>query len=139
VGRERGGGRGGFPAARAFLSGHGYLATPDGIRDCRQALAAAPAQAALLQRRDFFTVSECRDLLFPVEEHRFTLPQVARMIAELEVVFAGFVLEPHVLEAYRKRFPADAAMTDLATWDTFERELPATFSGMYVFRVRKHA
>jgi 2-polyprenyl-3-methyl-5-hydroxy-6-metoxy-1,4-benzoquinol methylase len=132
-------GRADVLSARAFIAGHGYPATPDGIRECRQALAAAPAQAAILQRRDFFTVSECRDLLFPVEEHRFTLPQVARMIAELEVAFTGFVLEPRVLEAYRERFPADTAMTDLAAWDAFEGEFPATFSGMYVFRVRKHA
>ena len=132
-------GRADVAAARAFVSEQGFPPTPDGIRGARQALAAAPAHAAIALRRDFFTVSECRDLLFHVEEHCFTLPGVARMIAQLGVAFTGFVVEPQVLGAYRERFPADAAMTDLTNWDAFESAFPATFSGMYVFGVRKHA
>jgi hypothetical protein len=38
---------------------------------------------------------------------------------------------------YRRRFPQDKAMTDLACWDTFEREHPHTFAGMYQFWVQK--
>ena len=30
-------------------------------------------------------------------------------------------------------------MTDLASWDAFEREHPSTFSGMYQFWVQKAA
>ena len=33
--------------------------------------------------------------------------------------------------------PADRAQVDLAQWDGFEREFPATFAGMYLFWVRK--
>jgi hypothetical protein len=37
------------------------------------------------------------------------------------------------------RFPHDTAMTDLASWDLFEREQPNIFTGMYQFWVQKSA
>jgi hypothetical protein len=34
------------------------------------------------------------------------------------------------------RFPQDRSMTDLASWQLFETENPATFASMYQFWVR---
>ena len=127
-------------AARAFIAAHGYRATLDDIRRCRQdpALHAEPL-SAVLSRRDFYATSECRDLLFHVQEHRYTIPGVAAMLASAGLHFIGFLLEPHVRRRYAARFPDDRAATDLACWDAFEAENPQTFRGMYRFWVQKPA
>ncbi len=39
---------------------------------------------------DFFSTSDCRDLLFHYNEHRYTLAQLKRELQELELGFIGF-------------------------------------------------
>ena len=91
----------------------------------------------LPQSRDFYTVSGCRDLLFHVLEHRMTLPQIKAFIAANGLTFRGFDLDAATLQAYRTRYPADQAATDLDCWHAFEEVYPNTFVRMYQFRVRK--
>ena len=88
---------------------------------------------------DFFSTSDCRDLLFHVQEHRLTIPQIAGFLAENELDFVAFDLDARMTAQYRKTNPTDTTMTDLASWDAFERQYPATFSGMYQFWVQKRA
>jgi hypothetical protein len=86
---------------------------------------------------DFFSTSGCRDLLFHVQEHRLTIPQISGFVAENGLAFVGFDLDHLTTQRYLTRFPNDRAMTDLASWDDFEREQPNTFAGMYQFWVQK--
>ena len=86
---------------------------------------------------DFFTLSECRDLLFHVQEHRLTLPDIAAFLADNDLALLGFEVGAATQARYRSRFPGDAAMTDLACWQVLEREHPDTFVGMYQFWVQK--
>ena len=60
-------GRGDVAAARMFIAERKFGATPDDIRRCRQELLATPL-ASVTRFTDFFTTSECRDLLFHVHE-----------------------------------------------------------------------
>jgi hypothetical protein len=127
-------------AARAFIAAQGFLPTSDGMRRCRQALMAAPAEAGfspLASRDDFYVTAECRDLLFHVEEHRFDLPRIGRCLDALGLSFEGFLLPAATLKRYSERHADDAAMDDLARWDAFEAAYPDAFAGMYVFWVRK--
>ena len=87
--------------------------------------------------QDFFSLSECRDLLFHVQEHRLTLPEIASFIAENNLQFLGFELEPQIRRSYARQFPNDVAMTDLAQWHRYETENPSTFVKMYQFWVQK--
>jgi hypothetical protein len=80
-------------------------------------------------------MSECRDLLFHVQEHQFTIPQIAAFLAETGFTFVGFETLEHA--AYRRRFPADPAAADLANWATFEDENPSAFAQMYQFWIQK--
>ena len=86
---------------------------------------------------DFFNLSECRDLLFHIQEHRLSLPEIASFLAESNLQFLGFELDPQTRRNYGRRFPGDIAMTDLAQWHLYETDNPRTFIQMYQFWVQK--
>lgn len=125
--------------ARAQIAAQGHTASADDIRRCRHELLALPDDhplAALRAMRDLYNLSETRDLLFHVQEHRFTLPRIAEMLDGLGLRFLGF----HNLMdagAYRRRYPDDPRMQSLANWHLYEQDHPDTFSGMYKFLVQK--
>ncbi len=124
-------------AARKLIAERGYGSSAEDIRRCRQELMSSGDHADLALRGDFFGTSECRDLLFHVQEHRYRLPGVGEMLRELGLEFLGFGLDSPVLDRFRRRFPEGGSERDLDRWDAFEAENPRTFSGMYVFWVRK--
>jgi hypothetical protein len=77
-------------------------------------------------------------LLFHVQEHRFTLPQIERALEELGLIFIGFELEnSQTIHKFRALYPGDEDKVSLSLWHQFELENPDTFSGMYQFWVRK--
>jgi SAM-dependent methyltransferase len=126
--------------ARAFIAAGGYGSSADDIRRFRQDLMRTGSETAAKiasEHRDFFSTSECRDLLFHRQEHCFTLPQISAFLAEDGLEFLGFELEGSVLQQFRRRFPDDRALTDLDLWNTFEAENPDTFIGMYQFFVQR--
>ena len=88
--------------------------------------------------KDLHDLNGCRDLLFHAKEHRFTLRELQRMLAALELEFVGFELENgNVARGYRSEYPGDPSMIDLVCWERFEERHPETFSGMYVVWCRK--
>ena len=127
-------------AAQAFIAAAGYAATDPDIRRCRQDLLAVdrfPQIDRLTRRSDFYVTAECRDLLFHVQEHRFTLPRIAEAIDALGLRFNGFVLEVDLARRYAEQFPDDPGMENLGNWDRLEVLLPQAFTGMYIFWVQK--
>lgn len=137
--------RRGVVGARALIAAKGYSAAPEDIRRCRQdilALAADPAAAAAapeiaaLAQSDIYSLSECRDLLFHVQEHRFTLPQIETALGTLDLEFLGFENRTAV-QRFRAGHADPAALTSLAHWHRFETESPDSFIGMYQFWCRK--
>jgi SAM-dependent methyltransferase len=92
----------------------------------------------ITRSEDFFSLSGCRDLLLHVQEHRFVAGDLAAMLLSLKLDFLGFELQdPAIAKRYRKRFPEDRTMTDLANWEQFEHDEPDAFFGMYDFWVRR--
>lgn len=132
-------GRRNIVAARAFIAARGYQPTADDIRRCRQDVVAADdAQvASVAQRDDFFTTSECRDLLFHVQEHRTTLPEIKAFVAANGLTFDGFFVDAATRARFARRFPKPQAALDLDCWHVFETETPETFAGMYQLLLRK--
>jgi hypothetical protein len=96
-----------------------------------------PRLKRLTASPDFYSISGCRDLLFHVQEHRLSLPQIAAFIAGNGLSFLGFELDAATLARYHARFPEDGAITDLSKWHLFESEHPDTFGGMYQFWVQR--
>ena len=87
---------------------------------------------------DFFSLSECRDLLFHVQEHRFTIPQIEEALEALKLRFLGFELRDQAaLRKFRKSYPGKHALTSLPVWHKFELENPDTFRAMYQFYCKK--
>ena len=128
-------------AAREFIATRGYGSTADDIRRARQDLMTQGDEALrnVALFNDFFTLSECRDLLFHVQEHRMTLPQIKDFLAANGLTLLGFEVDFRTAQKYAARFPADKAMTDLECWDQFEQDHPYTFASMYRFWAQKAA
>jgi SAM-dependent methyltransferase len=125
---------------RRLISLEGYEPTLEGIRACRRRLRrdAAAHHGPVLGALDFYSTSMARDLLFHVQEHQFTLPQLAAMLQRHGLEFLGFrISDPAVRALYRERWPDDVAMTDLARWQALEEQYPLIFWGMYQFWTRK--
>ena len=85
---------------------------------------------------DFYSMSAFRDLIFHVQEHRFTIPQIEASLTQLGLMFCGFETL-HVVEKFKSKNFTENALYDLEKWDTFEKENPRVFAGMYQFWCQK--
>jgi 2-polyprenyl-3-methyl-5-hydroxy-6-metoxy-1,4-benzoquinol methylase/Flp pilus assembly protein TadD len=122
-------------AARALNAERGYRATAEDIRACRQELI---QRFGMPPFRDFSSTSGCRDLLFNVMEHQFTIPQIEEFLNENRLTFLGFEqLPPGALRQFQQQFSDAGAMRDLGSWHAFEQMHPLTFGNMYFFWVQK--
>jgi tetratricopeptide (TPR) repeat protein/2-polyprenyl-3-methyl-5-hydroxy-6-metoxy-1,4-benzoquinol methylase len=124
---------------REFIASRGYASTPADIRRFRQDLTdhhPSDEPQSLTNSPDFFSTSECRDLLFHVQEHCMTLGQIESFLAEFGLNFIGFEVDPRVLLQYRTRFADDPSGTNLRNWARFETDNPYTFTGMYQFWIQ---
>jgi 2-polyprenyl-3-methyl-5-hydroxy-6-metoxy-1,4-benzoquinol methylase len=127
--------------SRELIAAEGFTATPEGIRSCRAAILARCSDDPLLARvargADFYSLSGCRDLLFHVQEARFSIAQLGEMMAELDLAFLGFEFPDERTPAeYRAQFPGEFALADLGNWQRFEESRPDTFAQMYQFWAR---
>jgi len=88
--------------------------------------------------KDFFSLHDCRDLIFHENENNYDIPQLAKLIEDAGMEFVGFDLydSPELTE-FQKMFPVKHARSDLNNWAVFEEKFPDTFAAMYVFWCRK--
>ena len=128
---------------RSLIAKKGYSTSPEDIRRCRQDIIALAANdntemAKICNSQDFFNLSNCRDLLFHVQEHRFTLPQIGEALTSLHLKFLGFEMQnQRTLRKFRESHPNSNALTSLSLWHEFELDNPDTFIGMYQFWCKK--
>lgn len=111
------------------------LLRPNGLM--RIALYSELVRTDIVAGRRFIAERGCRDLLFHVQEHRFTLPQIKHFLEDNGLRFLGFLNDHPVMHDYAACFPHDRARTDLDNWHQFETQNPNTFRGMYQFWVQK--
>ena len=126
-------------AARQRIAQWGYAPTADDIRRCRQDLwdLDKSPDLRIVNTYDFFGISTCRDLLFHVQEWQTDLSAIDGFLKDNGLIFLGFETDTVTLQAYRRRFPADPAATNLTNWQAFENDNPDTFSRMYQFWIQK--
>jgi len=124
--------------ARREIELRGYSPSLDDIRKYRDEIISRSSDfTIILGSRDFYSLSTCRDLLFHVQEHRFTLPQLENSLHHLGLRFLGFEMKNSSKHKFRKLYPDHDAMRSLRLWHEFELENPDTFAGMYQFWVQK--
>ena len=92
----------------------------------------------ILKSSDFYTMSTLKDLLFHVQEHRFTIAQIQECLADLGLKFCGFETETIVAD-YKLTNTSEDDPYNLDKWHTYEVKHPETFSGMYQFWCQKLA
>ena len=130
-------GRGDVSAARQFVAERGYTTTAADIRRCRQDLLDTPLRT-VTRFNDYFNTSDCRDLLFHVQETCTTIPALKAHIAEYGLKFVGFAFNRGALQRYLALFAQNGwSMSDLDRWHELEIQQPDTFSGMYQIWLQK--
>jgi SAM-dependent methyltransferase/tetratricopeptide (TPR) repeat protein len=88
--------------------------------------------------KDFYTLSGCRDLLFHVKEHRFTIAQIREALGALGLELIGFDLSKlHIPQHFQERSDHDSDMNDFATCERLEQLYPRAFLSMYRFWCHK--
>jgi SAM-dependent methyltransferase len=143
-------GRSAIAKLRKMIAAGNLPSNPEVVRAFRHEMLSSPELGPLLsdilQWDDFYATSPLRDLLFHVEEHRFTMPRVRRMIESEPVRFLGFEfaagvgaarrVEAKLASDYQARFPDDPTLSRLDLWEQFEAEQPDRFPG-YAFWCQK--
>lgn len=116
----------------------GLVTSEDSIRSIRTSIARCDDDSSkiICSVLDYFSMSEMRDLLFHVQEHRFTIPQIEENLMKLGLEFCGFEAN-HIVAAFKELNPTKGAEYDLYEWHTFEQDNPRAFAGMYQFWCQK--
>ena len=90
----------------------------------------------LRESPDFFDLSSVRDLLFHVQEHRFTIPQIQKYLTDLKLEFCGFESK-EITSKFTRFHGENSDIRDLSLWALYEENDPLVFSGMYQFWCQK--
>jgi len=122
---------------RLFIKQQGYDTSPEAIRLFRHDIMATAPENALFERvlkwKDFYSLSEVRDLVFHVKEHVFTIPEIKNVLDSLGLRFLGFDASPTARRLYREHFPEDVHRVSLSRWHALEMENQNLFEAMYQF------
>ena len=128
--------------ARDFIKERNFTNTINDIKDFRQGIINKKKDSLMEDvtiRNDFYSTSTVRDLLFHVQEHRFTIPEISKILKDLNLEFLGFFhSNPLIKIEYLKLFPNDKRCTSLDNWHQFEISNPETFRAMYQFWIKKN-
>ena len=120
--------------ARKTIQTLGINSTPESIRNFRKKVLAGEIKELLDLPKfvsDFYSLSECRDLCFHVQEHRFTTELLQKLLDSHGLTFCGFMVPEQIKKLYQEQYPEDIDMTSLPNWGEFEEKCPSTFTGMY--------
>jgi 2-polyprenyl-3-methyl-5-hydroxy-6-metoxy-1,4-benzoquinol methylase len=95
----------------------------------------------IINSPDFYSMSNCRDLIFHEQEHQFTPSKISDLLANNQLDFIGMLPSTIGRQAFEKNITT-GKMSDnntLYNWDKVEHEQKNIFSGMYQFYCRKQS
>ncbi|MDB2445456.1 tetratricopeptide repeat protein [Gammaproteobacteria bacterium] len=90
----------------------------------------------ILPISDFYSLSTLRDLLFHVQEHQFSIPQIKKCLDELGLKFCGFE-NKKIVKGFKQSNPEPDDIFELDKWHRYEEANPISFMGMYQFWCQK--
>ena len=85
---------------------------------------------------DFYNLSELKDLLFHVQEHRFTIPKIKDHLDKLGLKFCGFE-KKQMVSHFTKINKTKDDPYDLYKWQAYEKANSQVFAAMYQFWCQK--
>ncbi len=128
---------------RDLVAERGWNPTPEGIRDFRDYIAGLPDDHELryvTRWRDYYSMSMVRDLIFHVQEHRYTFLQLDEMWKRHGLSFVDFsFIFPDVLGNFIRKYPGQENFRDFSKWHEFEKINPGSFTAMYQMWLCKDA
>ena len=126
---------------RDWIAENGWEPTTDNVRKFRTSILDLPDDDPLKEIatwKSFYSLSNCRDLVFHVQEHRFTMPKLEALFNDLSLELIGFILQNKSLRAtYKELYPDDPHLVNFKNWHEYETKNPGTFSLMYNFWLGK--
>lgn len=116
--------------------------TTEGLRSLRRDLMLNPIASELdilkSPASDFWTTSQCFELLLQTDEARFELPEISELLGDLRLDFLGLELAIGFDRArFASEHPGPDAPSDLAAWAQFEGAHPDVFGDGYRVWARK--
>lgn len=112
----------------------------ENMRKVRKHVKGLPSEhdlAPLTIMNDFYSTSECRDLIFHVQEHQFDIPQIKECLNELGLEFVSFLRKDTRLDGFFHQHQSPEDFKNLDLWNDFEKKNPLAFIGMYNFICKK--
>lgn len=95
----------------------------------------------ITKSNDFYSMSNCRDLIFHEQEHQFTPTKIARLLANNKLEFIGMLPTTSALKAFENKLGLNSLQNKntLENWDKVEQDNNDIFAGMYQFYCRKQS
>lgn len=125
--------------ASEYIKEKGYTSSEDDIRKFRRDVITLPDDhpaRRCIRASDFFMLSECNDLLFHVQEHRFTFPKMKELAERNGLELIHVYLPPDKLKLWQEMYPTATAF-DYEKLHAFELAYPDTFLEMYKMYFRR--
>ncbi|MCB9974107.1 MAG: methyltransferase domain-containing protein [Rhodospirillales bacterium] len=120
---------------RDLVAEKGWKPDQQGIRAFRAYINALPPDDHLryvTRWRDYYSMSMVRDLIFHVQEHRYTFLQLDDMLKRHGLAFIDFsFIFPDVLGDFLRKYPGQENYRNFQLWDEFEKKRPEAFASMY--------
>jgi ubiquinone/menaquinone biosynthesis C-methylase UbiE/Tfp pilus assembly protein PilF len=122
--------------ARRVIKQKGFTPDKEGLISMRNYIIDQPKDGllyGLTNWNDFYTASMFRDLVFHVQEHRFTIPMIREYLDEMGLLFLRFENNNPLTNRFFKKYPDPIDQQNLNLWHKFEQAHPDTFVAMYNF------
>ena len=84
----------------------------------------------IIESTDFYSMSTLKDLLFHVQEHRFTIPQIKDCLEKLGLKFCGFESK-EIVSHFQQTNTDKEDLYDLNKWQAYEEANQKTFQRLY--------
>ncbi len=87
----------------------------------------------ILSTRDFYSTSECRDLVFHTHEKSYSWLDIKLLTEKVGLRIVTVASKPEVASDYSSKYPNDPKHNNMANWHEYECSNPNTFIEMMVF------
>lgn len=125
--------REGLNQHREYIKTLNLKPTINNIRQYRASAMNTGQSSALVEFSDFWNTSECRDLIFHVQEHQFTWLGIKNALKDLDLELSSVTVPQRDLGIFKSIFPEERSELELENWHSYEKLKPRMFAGMYNF------